>query len=447
MARTKVTAREATGGKNPQAQLQAKKVFAGKGPIPPHVRASAAAAVKIPPKSARKAPRTSQKKSTGAPAPRVLLGSGSASVQPTPAALNVPAFTTPGAPAPVVLSGNPANVTGIVSLSQALHTSGDEVCYDERQRKNKKGGAYKPQGIRGFPLETTPIPLLVQYLRMVVPHNFAYLRVDFDLLDGNDAHTSANQAVIEALTTGELRTIQKIFVVLVSHTTPDGDLHFAPENKASGLATDVIQALLPSSLCKALTWGQRSSKHNLIAFMTCGSMVTISASLSAVNKWLRQSTSFYALIAFEAQKFQPFEATHFLQAILLHFFVNGRSNFVLDCLAHGSGLGNHTGVVYLRGDGGCPRRYVWAHPVRAPFGVPIPVSYCGCGVPCGLKRVELSRKERREGGRSQDLRASRFCLECEFCGAFHEFTPDKEFEFTDKLDAGGIWAYEELKDI
>ncbi|KAF7357068.1 hypothetical protein MSAN_01300800 [Mycena sanguinolenta] len=177
--------------------------------------------------------------------------------------------------------------------------------------------------LKGFPLETTPIPGLVHYLRMMLPTNFAYLQVTFDLEapDGIPALAAANSFIENSLMTGDLQT--RIFVIVVSHTTPEtGDIHFAPENRASGPGNEVVPFLMPPTLLRTFTTQGRQPTDHLIVFMTCGFMFTVPEALSGIYDWLKKSQAFYGLIAFESEKFQPAAAGHFLEAILHEFYIH-----------------------------------------------------------------------------------------------------------------------------
>ncbi|KAJ7898162.1 hypothetical protein B0H14DRAFT_2557206 [Mycena olivaceomarginata] len=297
--------------------------------------------------------------------------------------------------------------------------------------------------LEDFPLSTTPIPIpgLVKNLEMLLPNNFAHLEVRFrlDLEDRRSSVASANAAIAKSLMRGKLSSIRKIFVLVVSHTSPGtGDLHYAPNDGASTRGCEVLDLLMPSSLLEAFVACGRTKGSHLIAFMTCGYMFTVPVSLSEVNTWLIArsiAVLFYCLIGFESDKFQPASSGHFLLALLERFYVEGSPTFLANCLGQAGPLTSHSGIVYLRGNGEKPQRYLWAHPVRAPFGVPVPIS-CLCGVPNGMRVPQ--------GSGHQDLFSSALKLECTYCRRSQTFSKPADLVFTSKMAEGGIWVYRPL---
>ncbi|KAJ7852158.1 hypothetical protein B0H14DRAFT_2581007 [Mycena olivaceomarginata] len=63
--------------------------------------------------------------------------------------------------------------------------------------------------LAGLALETTPIPMLVAYLQMLFPQNFAYIPIIFDMgtVSGQEALKNCNKALTKSLKTGELCSI------------------------------------------------------------------------------------------------------------------------------------------------------------------------------------------------------------------------------------------------
>ncbi|KAJ7765594.1 hypothetical protein B0H16DRAFT_1454162 [Mycena metata] len=277
---------------------------------------------------------------------------------------------------------------------------------------------------------------------MLFPHNFAYLEIFFNCYTPKHraALKAANAALENSLLSGELKSVRKIFTVVVSHATPEGLLHFTPNNVASDDAHQVLEYLMPLNLCQAFTRCGRASSNHLLAILTCGYIFTKPESVSALQRWLTKSNSFHALVGFEADKFQPALASGFLEAVLQEHFYRCNPYFFEDCLSAGNSLGSHTGIVYLRGNGQSPHRYLWHHPARAPFGVPVPVSCSNCANPlsCVLKKVH------KRGSRATDLKEPKLCLECRLCGACFKFTKPADLVYTTKYDAEGIWVYRHL---
>lgn len=151
----------------------------------------------------------------------------------------------------------------------------------------------------------------------------------------------------------------------------------------------------------------------------------------------RRSKSFWGLLGFEAAKLQPEITIAFLTAVIKKFFFHNQKNFLEDCLAVSSHMGSHSAVVYLRGNGKAPYRYVWAHPVHAPFGMPTPLS-CICGM-VGSAIAPPTRKRKR-----QELRAEKLEVHCEMCTHVRKFRMPDDFEFRVE-DGDGIWGRMPLK--
>ncbi|KAJ7453373.1 hypothetical protein B0H11DRAFT_2072005 [Mycena galericulata] len=235
--------------------------------------------------------------------------------------------------------------------------------------------------LEGLPLDTTPVPLLVSYLRMLFPTNFAYMPIIFNMgsPEGQTALSLSTKALAASLTQGKLCSVQRVFTIVISHTTPDrGDIHYAPNNAASDTAEKVFNLLMPPYLLEALTSCGRNRTRNLLAVLTCGFLFTLHDPRVEMNKWFQESQSFYALLGFEAEKLQPEATSMFLMNVIKQFYYHVNGSFLEDSL-DASGLAMHSGVVYLRSDGKNPRRYLWCHPTRAPYGEPLPASCMHCG--------------------------------------------------------------------
>lgn len=168
------------------------------------------------------------------------------------------------------------------------------------------------------------------------------------------------------------------------------------------------------------------------------------------------SGAFHALIGFEAEKLQP-EATAFiLIAVIKEFFYHHKDHFIIDCLVSSGSLGSHTGVVYLDADPKHSRRYLWAHPVRAPFGEPLGLSCPDCGMPNSAMPPppSISTKRMRAGAKGKvnalerkfkSLRADVIKVHCAFCSLVRTFNKPADLIFTDKDDGGGAWAHRKLE--
>ncbi|KAJ7859670.1 hypothetical protein B0H14DRAFT_2577096 [Mycena olivaceomarginata] len=427
-AGTKQTTKKSTGGANPRAQLIKKQALATKGP--------AYSTTKGPVYSIAWAYNVAAgaRVIKNAPAPRVLLGARlpvlmSAGVLSSTMPFQFPGFIVSAIPTELDLGGTGFHMHRIMSLKadenfgdtvpnpvpfssvfmsnslgfqncgdgQIIHLTRGLSAQSTRICPSPKSVLLLVYALEEFPLATTSIPGLVHFLNMLLPLNFASLQVNFDLStdEGSKLLELANEAIAESLMNGALQSIQKILVIIVSHTTPDfGDIHIAPNYKASSPGNDVL-ASGPTRL--------NPDSHTI------------------------NSNTFYGLIAFAAQKFQLAATSHFLQVIIREFFIHGQENLILDCLGHSAGLGSHSGVIYLCGDNKNHREYLWAHPVRAPFGVPHALS-CLCGIVSTFKRLPPWG-----AGKSQDLCAPVISLRCRCCDWVEEFIKPEEFTFTRKF--------------
>ncbi|KAJ7096177.1 hypothetical protein C8R44DRAFT_860191 [Mycena epipterygia] len=290
-----------------------------------------------------------------------------------------------------------------------------------------------------LPLATTPVPMLAAQLECLFPGNFAYIPVIFNLgsADGIKNLKSGTSRLAKSLVTnGELASIRRIFTVIVSHSTPtSGDIHHAPDNQGADEPREVLNMLIPLKLRKAFTALDRSPFDHLVVLLTCGSPFTIPVALKSLNEWLVESHTFFGLLGFEAEKLQPEATTCFLISVMRDFYFSAHKNFMETSLDASKGLGCHSNVIYLRGTGEKPRRFVWTHPVRAPFGVPTSIA-CECGAvfhaipPPSKKRSKL-----------QQLTSRRVKIHCELCDTVGHFSKPRGLKFTNAMDAGGIWAY------
>ncbi|KAJ6563216.1 hypothetical protein B0H10DRAFT_2115752 [Mycena sp. CBHHK59/15] len=312
--------------------------------------------------------------------------------------------------------------------------------------------------LEGLALATTPVPMLVAHLQIMFPNNFAYMPVIFNMgeAEGRAALKSCNNALVKSLKMGALKSIRCIFTIIVSHTTPEGDIHYAPDNAWSDSPEMVMKQLIPAGLCTQFHSGRRRRSDNILVVITCGFMLMVSNALVKTNEWLVQSGAFHALIGFEAEKLQP-EATAFvLIAVIKEFFYHRKDHFMIDCLVSGGSLGSHTGVVYLDADQKHSCRYLWAHLVQAPFGEPLVLSCPGCSMPSWAVPPPPSIAEKRKNSRDkgkvkalerkfQSLRADVINVHCMFCSHVRRFDKPADLLFMDKEDGGGVWVHRPLE--
>ncbi|KAJ7018779.1 hypothetical protein C8F04DRAFT_1325425 [Mycena alexandri] len=268
----------------------------------------------------------SAKNSTGAPAPRVKIGGASAVASAVvPMDPPFPPYQSFDTTSSLVLSGPDFKITGLCSLHPEINLQGDSACWKckdggdlivcstvhcehclcvsclknpsaalrelpflcpschfkrEQASLQRLGKDYSPKGY-----ESTPIPALVHKLRMLFPNNFAYLEIFFDLHDPTHHSTleSSNTALENSLLTGELKSVRKIFTVVVSHATPDGFLHYTPNGVASDSAHSVLECLMPPRLLRAFRECDRLSSDHLLAILTCGYIFTKTESVGTLQ--------------------------------------------------------------------------------------------------------------------------------------------------------------------
>ncbi|KAJ7911394.1 hypothetical protein B0H13DRAFT_2328364 [Mycena leptocephala] len=429
---------------------------------------------------------TTAKRSTGAPAPRLALGSN-VTVPSTSALLSaaVPFRTSGNLPKQIRLAGADWEILGRGVFDECLNDRYCLVCRDGgkiflcsvkqtceaglcfscldspspevqalpfccpkchlnremyRRSRTKETDEFIPQpyegfmgrrdgkaiifksgaGIRSFASPCTPIPMLAQFLECMFPDDFGYIPVPFNI--GSDAGMrnlqEATSALAESLKTGELRTVRRILIVVLSHTNPAGDIHIAPKDAGAAIADQLRSSIEEIAFT---TCGRHSSDH-LLVFLTCGALFTVPEAVKGLNRWFLKFKSFWGLLGFEAAKLQPEITIAFLTAVIKKFFFHNQKNFLEDYLAVSSHLGSHSAVVYLRGNDKAPYRYVWAHPVHAPFGMPTPLS-CICGM-VGSAIAPPTRKRKR-----QELRAEKLEVHCQMCPHVRKFWMPDDFEF------------------
>ncbi|KAJ7019017.1 hypothetical protein C8F04DRAFT_1242803 [Mycena alexandri] len=277
----------------------------------------------------------SAKNSTGAPAPRVKIGGASAVASAVvPMDPPFPPYQSFDTTSSLVLSGPDFKITGLCSLHPEINLQGDsllrpagnartvatlsfaaqctasiahvfrvsktlpllsESCpsFARLATSRESRHLYKdwakttaPRDMRASAAElmSTPIPALVHKLRMLFPNNFAYLEIFFDLHDPTHHSTleSSNTALENSLLTGELKSVRKIFTVVVSHATPDGFLHYTPNGVASDSAHSVLECLMPPRLLRAFRKCDRLSSDHLLAILTCGYIFTKTESVGTL---------------------------------------------------------------------------------------------------------------------------------------------------------------------
>ncbi|KAJ6624672.1 hypothetical protein B0H10DRAFT_1942977 [Mycena sp. CBHHK59/15] len=155
--------------------------------------------------------------------------------------------------------------------------------------------------LEGLPLGGTPIPMLTSMLELCFPGNFAFISITFNLgVEGGLQHlASQNQALAKSLARGSLKSVHRVFTIIV-------DL----------LGQQMVEQFLPPFLTKALASQGRQQQNNLLAVLTCGPVVTAPSAVTQLQEFLISLHTFFALIGFEAQQLQPAFTGFFLSRIL-----------------------------------------------------------------------------------------------------------------------------------
>jgi hypothetical protein len=174
----------------------------------------------------------------------------------------------------------------------------------------------------GLPLETTPIPMLASFIECLFTGNCVYLPVFFKLdAAGIKALQYATKALSKELTMGELRScvlhvtyffwggltglqcsVRRILTIVVSHSTPEGDIHILPGNTGAAVADEVysndvddsirsytkqvLNELLPKQLLTAFCANKRTIRDHLLVFLTCGALFTVPEAAAKINNWV-----------------------------------------------------------------------------------------------------------------------------------------------------------------
>ncbi|KAJ7847334.1 hypothetical protein B0H14DRAFT_2583613 [Mycena olivaceomarginata] len=139
----------------------------------------------------------------------------------------------------------------------------------------------------GLPLETTPIPMLASFIECLFTGNCVYLPVFFKLdAAGIKALQYATKALSKELTTGELCSVRRILTLVVSHSTPEGDIHILPGNTGAAVADEVLNELLPKQPLAAFCANKRTIRDHLLVFLTCGALFTVPEAAAKINNWV-----------------------------------------------------------------------------------------------------------------------------------------------------------------
>ncbi|KAJ6610850.1 hypothetical protein B0H10DRAFT_1953551 [Mycena sp. CBHHK59/15] len=153
--------------------------------------------------------------------------------------------------------------------------------------------------LEGLPLGGTPIPMLTSMLELYFPGNFAFISITFNLgVEGGLQHlASQNQALAKSLTHGSLKSVRRVFTIIVSHSDPHGDIHFAPDNQWAQEPKFMMEQFLSPFLTKALVSQGRWQQNNLLAVLTCGAVVTVPSAVTQLQEFLISSTRISSTLA------------------------------------------------------------------------------------------------------------------------------------------------------
>ncbi|KAJ7769289.1 hypothetical protein B0H16DRAFT_1452494 [Mycena metata] len=372
----------------------------------------------------------SARKATGAPAPRLTIGH--ASTTNVPIAPVFPAYQVVGPTTTFVLKGPGFAFTVICSLHPEVNLQGDLAVVLSTDTNGRTGTeTHTLTGPQYIPSRETPG--YEQQEEYKGGQSRGVFRVvqkrelnAFNTL-GKDYHPQGYEvSMVEPMASLSLGTWEFRRVLSIHVLTPNLSYCWSFEKFSllwSRMALPTASYILLPTMLPAL--------------MLTRYIFTKGESVGALQEWLMKSNSFHALVGFEADKFQPALASGFLEAVLQEHFYHCNPRFFEDSFSAGNSLGSHTSIVYLHGNSESPRRYLWHHPARAPFGVPIPVSCPNCANPSS----RISKKVHKQGSRATDLKELRLCLECRLCKACFRFTKPADLVFTTKYDVEGIWRF------
>ncbi|KDQ25214.1 hypothetical protein PLEOSDRAFT_1106155 [Pleurotus ostreatus PC15] len=178
----------------------------------------------------------------------------------------------------------------------------------------------------------------------------------------------------------------RVVVFFVTHTTPNGDLHFSrprPANRSKGAAmlpghshtpATVLNRIFTEQFLSALQWIPDTSLFLLICGGYCGHTET----MEWVNSVVRRQ-SFREVISFTNKRFQPFWASSFCAKYVQSFYLEDVKYPIAmeQILAGDARLGIASDVVIISRDkdslpGVRRDLYYWAQEKHSPYGFRIP---------------------------------------------------------------------------
>ncbi|GLB39709.1 hypothetical protein LshimejAT787_0702190 [Lyophyllum shimeji] len=206
-----------------------------------------------------------------------------------------------------------------------------------------------------------------------LPNRIAFVDLPYDL--GNDeafeAYNKKIDALVERLEKGDLKGFRNFAVYLTDHSDPErGDLHFTVGGQGAAKVASVLEQLFPPPLTAFFNEGQR----NILTMLVCGALMSVDAAYRDMKAFADRG-HFNWVMAFGQKTMQPCLANQLLQNASVSWFINERRwDAILDEVQN---VGAHTDIYLLQKDKPTVR-YIWSHQSVKPFGTPAPYSCPKC---------------------------------------------------------------------
>ncbi|KAF4580711.1 hypothetical protein EYR38_002997 [Pleurotus pulmonarius] len=185
-----------------------------------------------------------------------------------------------------------------------------------------------------------------------------------------------------------LRCSCRVVVFFVTHTTPDGDLHFSgprPANRSKGAPmlpgnSNTPAAVLNRIFTEQFLGALQRIKETSLFLLICGGYCGHEETMQWVNSVVRRQ-SFREVISFTNKHFQPFWASAFCARFVQSFYLEDVAYPIAmeEILSGDARLGIASDVVVITRDKesllGVQRDlYIWAQEKRSPYGFRLPTA-------------------------------------------------------------------------
>ncbi|KAJ3548788.1 hypothetical protein NMY22_g1131 [Coprinellus aureogranulatus] len=249
-------------------------------------------------------------------------------------------------------------------------------------------------------------------LRSYLGYKAAHIVVPFDFDKEKDVE-GAIEELIHVLQ-NRFDKACRFLVTLQSHADPDrGDIHVVPNNRGASELEDVLASLLPDNLRRVLMRGGSPSENLFILF----------------------GELFHEVVAFEQERFQPDLSVHFIRDTVRSVFCFKRRS-VMTVIGDHHVFGAHTGVVVFKE--GSMTQYIWAHPVKRPFGQKVGPLCHHCKKSAGF----VKKASDNHSGHQRPRFDVAFKLVCKACGVSTPYSMPDGVEWVDRApgqDHHGAW--------